>query len=585
MNADLSRLTGNRSGRCKPGAGFVAAVLAGLLWFVSTCSVAASISTALSFNVGWNLAGNSLTTPIDVKATFGDQSAIQSVWRWETAAAKWSFYAPALDGAGTLASYAANTGYSVLATIGPGQGYWVNTSTAIALGTRSGTGFALAAANLTAGWNLVATGDDVVASSLASSLGNVTTLWAWDNSTGVWYFHAPSLADANTQSSYIQSKGYLEFGSLSLGQDRGFWVNYAGTSTPPTVSTFTPLFVRIPGGSFVMGDHSNFVDPDHPSDEVPLHNVTISPFFMSTTLVTNQEYRDYLNAALAAGLIEVRGGMVYGKGGSEIYLYTTTAVPLSTINFSNNVFAVRSGRELHPVTGIRWFGAAAYANWLSARDGYTPCYNLATGTCDLTKNGYRLPTEAEWEYAARGGQTNPYYQFPWGNDTNADGRLSNWQGSGDPWENGAYPHTTPVGFYNGSLRNKSDYDWPDAVTTYQTRDGSNAFGLHDMAGNVWEWVNDWYSSTYYQYCVSNNITVDPPGPDTGTVTMAAWPTAACAAAPGGTAAGSSSWVTAASPTAIPRGHWAARRTAIRIQPGSRSDSVSCGPTRSVARSA
>jgi len=284
-----------------------------------------------------------------------------------------------------------------------------------------------------------------------------------------------------------------------------------------TTGTFTPLFAHIPGGTFVMGDHFNFVDPDHPSDEIPLHSVTISPFYMATTLVTNTEYAAYLNAALTSGLIEVRSGIVYAVGGSNILFYTSSSVPLSTISYANNSFTVRTGRELHPVTGVRWFGAAAFANWLSTRDGYTACYDLSTGVCDLTKNGYRLPTEAEWEYAARGGQTNPYYQFPWGNDTNADGRLSNWQNSGDPWENGDFPHTTPVGFYNGSLRNKSDYSWPAAEASYQTRDSTNAFGLTDMAGNVWQWVNDWYSNTYYQYCVTNKITVDPPGPASGDI--------------------------------------------------------------------
>ncbi|MBI5693126.1 MAG: SUMF1/EgtB/PvdO family nonheme iron enzyme [Verrucomicrobia bacterium] len=286
------------------------------------------------------------------------------------------------------------------------------------------------------------------------------------------------------------------------------------TMAEPTV-TFTPRFVRVAGGSYTMGDSFNYVDPGHPSDEVPLHAVTISPFYIATTLLTCREYCDYLNAALAQGLIEVRAGLVYRRGGTEILSDTTTAYPHSTILFANNVFTVRSGRDLHPITGIRWFGATAYCNWLSSRDGYAACYNLATGDCDFTKNGYRLPTEAEWEYAARGGQTNPYRKFPWGDDTNTDGTYANWEGSGDPWETADYPRTTPVGFYDGSLRSKADYGWPGAMATYQTKNGTNGFGLTDMSGNVWQWINDWYQTDYYQYCVTNRVVADPPGPATG----------------------------------------------------------------------
>ena len=289
------------------------------------------------------------------------------------------------------------------------------------------------------------------------------------------------------------------------------------TPTPDTTSPFTAKFVRIPGGSFVMGDHVGFVDPEHPSDEVPLHPVTVSSFYMSTTLLTCREYCDYLNAAVKQGALEVRTGSVYAVGGKDVYFDTTTADQYSTIQYGNGAFSIRSGRDLHPATGVRWFGAIAYCNWMSARDGYAACYTLATGACDFTKNGYRLPTEAEWEYAARGGQYAPYRQFPWGDDTNADGRLSNWEGSGDPWENGEYPRTTPVGFYSGALQKKSDYNWPAADATYQTRNGANAYGLYDMAGNVWEWINDWYSSDYYAYCLANKIVDDPPGPASGTV--------------------------------------------------------------------
>ncbi len=498
-----------------------AAIAAALVIGFTSCSallfpaLAATVSYPLSLSTGWNLVGNSTTTPMDVKTGIGAKAGIQSVWKWDTTGSRWAFYAASLDANGTLASYATTSGYNLLTTINPGEGFWVNASTPISMGTQSGVGFSLASTNLANGWNLVATADELSPGVFSSNVGNVTSLWAWDSSNSAWYFYTPSLTTSEL-ANYIQSKSYEDFGAGTLGKGRGFWVNYAGATSP---SPFTPTFAHIPGGSFVMGDHFNFIDPDHPSDEIPLHNVTISPFYMATTLVTNSEYATYLNAALATGLIEVRSGIVYAVGGSNIFFYTTTSVPLSTISYANGSFTVRTGRELHPVTGVRWFGAAAFANWLSTRDGYTPCYNLSTGTCDLTQNGYRLPTEAEWEYAARGGQTNPYYQFPWGNDTNADGRLSNWQGSGDPWENGDFPHTTPVGFYNGSLRNKTDYSWPATDATYQTRDSTNAFGLTDMAGNAWQWVNDWYSNTYYQYCVTNNITVDPPGPATGDISQ------------------------------------------------------------------
>ena len=458
---------------------FAAPLCAAVLVLASLPAGAAAISYPLSFNTGWTLSGNSLTAPIDVKTVFGGQSAIRSVWRWDTATGNWAFYAPSLDAAGSLASYAASKGYSVLATISQGQGYWVNASAPVTLATQSGTALSLAATNLVTGWNLAATGDEVTASTLAGSLGNVTTLWAWDNATDAWYFHAPVLAADNSQAGYIQSKGYKDFGSLSLGKGRGFWINYAGA----TATTFTPSFVRIPGGSFSMGDHFDFVDPDHPSDEIPLHNVTISAFYMSATLVTNAEYAAYLNTAIKSGLIEVRSGIVYAVGGTNAFFYTTSSVPLSTISYANNSFTVRSGRELHPVTGVRWFGAAAFANWLSTRDGYTPCYDLTTGACDLTGNGYRLPTEAEWEKAARGGLSGK--RFPWG-DTISQ-KLANYYAV-----TASYSYDLGPDGYNaiGSVGGTSQATSP--VGSF----AANGYGLNDMAGNVSQWCWDWYGSPY-----------------------------------------------------------------------------------------
>ena len=285
-------------------------------------------------------------------------------------------------------------------------------------------------------------------------------------------------------------------------------------STPPT-NNFTAQFVQIPPGQYQMGDHFGFVDPAHPSDEVPVHTVAVDSFYMGTTLLTCLEYVQFLNSALSQGLVEVRSNYVYGVGETNIYCDTYGSDTNSRIQWSGSDFSIRDNRELHPITGMRWFGAIAYCNWASARDSFTACYNLVTGDCTLTNNGYRLPTEAEWEYAARGGLYNPYGMFPWGSDTNADGTLANWAGTTHPYATGSYPWTTPVGFYNGSLQYQTNFNWPGTNVTYQTRNNTNGFGLSDMSGNVWEWVNDWYASDYYTDCVRNNLVTNPPGPLTG----------------------------------------------------------------------
>jgi len=186
---------------------------------------AASVSYPLSLSTGWNLAGNSTSTPIDVKTSIGAQAGIQSVWKWNPTGSRWAFYAPSLDTTGTLASYAATNGFDVLTTINPGEGFWVNASAPVSLGTQSGVGFSLASANIANGWNLVATADDVSPGVFSSTVGNVNSLWAWDNSSNAWYFYTPSLTTTEL-SDYIQSKGYKDFGAGTLGKGRGFWVNF-----------------------------------------------------------------------------------------------------------------------------------------------------------------------------------------------------------------------------------------------------------------------------------------------------------------------------------------------------------------------
>lgn len=275
---------------------------------------------------------------------------------------------------------------------------------------------------------------------------------------------------------------------------------------PPVV---TPGLVLIPGGQFVMGDHDGLGGVEHGNDEVPLHTVRIDSFHIGRTEVTNADYVAFLNAALAEGSVQVSGGLVRATAGGGLLCDTRAAVAWSRVGWTGSRFEVLDGKEQHPMVGVRWLGAAAFTNWLNRQAGLTACYDLASGACNIANHGYRLPTEAEWEFAARGGLTSPYRTFPWGDD--ADNRRANWPASGDPFEAGPQPWTTPVGFYNGQLRRKADYAWPGSADTYQTADGANPYGLYDLAGNVWEWIHDWYGRDYYGQSPAAN----PPGPSTG----------------------------------------------------------------------
>jgi len=173
-----------------------------------------------------------------------------------------------------------------------------------------------------------------------------------------------------------------------------------------------------------------------------------------------------------------------------------------------------------PMVHMSWYGAAAYCNWRSQQEGRQSCYNLSTWTCDFSKHGYRLPTEAEWEYAARGGLAGR--RFPWGNaisdrqanycsSSSYSYDVSSTRGYHSLWNDGVFPYSSPVGFFDGGLKYKANYHWPGSATSYQTANGGNGYGLYDMAGNVWEWCNDWYRDIYYSLSPNDN----PTGPTSG----------------------------------------------------------------------
>lgn len=221
---------------------------------------------------------------------------------------------------------------------------------------------------------------------------------------------------------------------------------------PDTTVIQGVTMVSIPGGTFQMGHSDLGMRP------TPVHQVTVSAFQMSRYEITNAQYAEYLNTALAAGEITATSVYVTGASGDyneQMYLELSGSFDAFNecwISYDGSSFSVASGKENWPVVYVTWYGSKAFA----------------------VKYGLDLPTEAEWEYACRGGQ-----QYMYGTD---DGTISNTKANYD--QNVGYP--TDTGSYPANL-----------------------FGLYDMAGNVGEWCNDWYGN------YSSENATDPQGPTSG----------------------------------------------------------------------
>ncbi len=183
--------------------------------------------------------------------------------------------------------------------------------------------------------------------------------------------------------------------------------------------------VLIPAGTFEMGDHFG----DGEGDEQPVHRVELDAFYMDVCEVTVGQFREFVN----------QSGYKYGGNWANVAKYSP-------------------GND-YPMIYVTWSDATAYAKWV----------------------GKRLPTEAEWEYAARGGLAGKRY--PWGDEISHDDANYSGTGGKDKWV-----YTAPVGSF-----------------------AANGYGLYDMAGNVYEWCLDRFGSDYY----SKSPTKNPPGADIG----------------------------------------------------------------------
>ena len=269
--------------------------------------------------------------------------------------------------------------------------------------------------------------------------------------------------------------GCLSFAS-AWAEDKVVVVPLFEDCPAPAQTSFTNstgmAFSLVPAGTFIMGSPTD--EPGRSADETQ-HQVTLTkPFYLQVTEVTNKQW-------------------------NTLIFDTGLGAKPSTSNTGDG----------YPVETVNWFEAAYWANRLSVVEGKSPCYVL--NGCDATVpgagmlctsveisttcTGYRLPTEAQWEYAARAGTTTAY---------------------ANPYSFDATSTETGSGF-NANLAAMGWYVWNDTNSGYASgtkpaaQKQANRWDLYDMHGNVWEWCQDWYAADYY----TPSAATDPQGPTDG----------------------------------------------------------------------
>jgi formylglycine-generating enzyme len=297
--------------------------------------------------------------------------------------------------------------------------------------------------------------------------------------------------------SWSAAPGYFSV-ERSTNLSQASWAPWArGTGVASTVSLKVCDFsspadmVFIPAGYFNMGDTFG----DVPGIGTPVHPVYVSAFYIDKFEVTNEKVAEAYNWAYSAGKLNLGSASVTNAEGTSHMLMILNQYD-SVINFSNGKFVVTSGRSNHPAIYVTWYGCVAYCNYRSQMEGLNACYDLVNWTCDFSKNGYRLPTEAEWEKSARGGAEG--HRFPWTDTDTIQHSQANYRSSA----NNSYD-ISPTRDYNPA-------GGPgQPLTTAVGHFAANGYGLFDMAGNNWEFC--WDFSANYPYTTQ----FDPTGPATG----------------------------------------------------------------------
>lgn len=216
---------------------------------LSLAKEAVSGAATMDIVSGWNLLGNSSSTTLNVASAFGDPEKVTTVWKWVPQKANWAFYTPTQTDSG--AAYAASKGYDLMTSVAGGEGFWVNAKTSFTVALPTGAAIGSEAfKNMAPGWNLIAAGDNKTPRAFNSAISlttpaagviptNFTSLWAWDAKLAKWYLYVPSLDQSGGLTSYITSKGYLDFGSMVLAPTAGFWMK-AGDGLPKVEITNLP---------------------------------------------------------------------------------------------------------------------------------------------------------------------------------------------------------------------------------------------------------------------------------------------------------------------------------------------------------